>query len=97
MALLKRGSSGGEVKEFQQKLGQLGFDVDADGAFGDQTLVAVVQLQTLFGYTVDGLVGDGTKGLVDAQIGHGWNLKSPDALKSALRAQGKLDGDGKMK
>ncbi|MEM1417700.1 MAG: peptidoglycan-binding domain-containing protein [Myxococcota bacterium] len=97
MALLKRGSNGGEVKEFQQKLGQLGFDVDADGAFGDQTLIAVVQLQTLFGYTVDGLVGDGTKGLVDAQVGYGWNIKDGDALAKALKAQGKLDADGKLK
>lgn len=87
--LLKNGSRGEDVKALQQKLGQLGFDVEADGIFGNATDKTVRELQALFGYTVDGIVGDGTTGLIDAQIGYGWNYKAPDAAERALRAQGK--------
>jgi peptidoglycan hydrolase-like protein with peptidoglycan-binding domain len=87
--LLRKGSRGDEVRELQRKLGQLGFDLSADGIFGDDTEKAVIQLQTMFGYTVDALVGDGTKKLIDAQIGYGWNAKSADAAQRALESQGK--------
>ncbi len=89
MPILKKGSRGDEVKDLQQKLSKLGFDVEADGIFGPNVERAVTQLQTLFGYTVDGLVGDGTKKLIDAQIGYGWNVKADDAQQRALASQGK--------
>jgi N-acetylmuramoyl-L-alanine amidase len=88
-ALLRRGSRGDEVRELQGKLGRLGFDLREDGIFGEDTEKTVIELQTMFGYTVDGLVGDGTKSLIDAQIGYGWNAKSPDAAQRALESQGK--------
>lgn len=88
MALMKRGSEGGEVKEAQVKLGKLGYDVEADGQFGPGTAWAVNNLQAMFGYTVDGIVGDGTMKLMDAQIGYGWNAKDADAQQKALKAQG---------
>ena len=87
--LLRKGSRGPEVRELQQKLGRLGYDVAVDGIFGDDTEKAVIQLQTIFGYTVDALVGDGTRALIDAQIGYGWNAKAPDAAAKALASQGK--------
>ncbi|AKF03877.1 peptidoglycan-binding domain-containing protein [Sandaracinus amylolyticus] len=90
--ILKRGMRGDDVRDVQEKLHRLGFDVKADGIFGEETERAVHRLQTLFGYTVDGLVGDGTKKLMDAQIGYGWNAKLPNAQELALRAQGKLPG-----
>ena len=65
------------------------YDVAVDGIFGDDTEKAVIQLQTMFGYTVDALVGDGTRALIDAQIGYGWNAKAPDAAAKALASQGK--------
>ena len=89
MGLLKNGTRGDEVKSLQSKLAQLGFDVDADGIFGNATDKTVRELQSLFGYTVDGIVGDGTTALIDAQIGYAWNYKAPDAAERALRAQGK--------
>lgn len=89
MGVIKNGSRGDAVKELQQKLGQLGFDVQADGIFGKGTATSVKTLQTAFGYDVDGMVGDGTQGLIDAQIGYGWNATAPDATEKALRAQGK--------
>lgn len=89
MKLMKNGSRGDEVKSLQTKLGQLGYDLSTDGIFGDGTDKVVRNLQSLFGYTVDGIVGEGTLGLIDAQLGYGWNATAPDATERALRAQGK--------
>jgi len=86
MALIKQGSHGDSVKEIQTKLGQLGFKLEIDGQFGKNTDEAVRHLQKLFGYTVDGIVGDGTKALIDAQIGYGWNVNQPDAASKAAAA-----------
>ncbi|MDQ3034279.1 MAG: peptidoglycan-binding protein, partial [Myxococcota bacterium] len=90
--ILKRGMRGDDVRDLQQKLERLGFDLSDDGIFGEETERAVVRLQTLFGYDVDALVGDGTKKLIDAQIGYGWNAKLPNAQELALRSQGKQPG-----
>lgn len=87
--LLKDGSKGDDVKAFQQKLVKLGFDIEADGHFGAKTEAAVKDFQKTFGYTVDGLVGEGTLGLVDKQLGYNWNVKLPEAAELGLRAQGK--------
>ena len=89
MKLLKNGSRGDDVTVLQGKLNQLGFTVATDGIFGTQTHKAVVDMQSMFGYDVDGLVGDGTTGLIDAQIGYGWNVNAEDAQAKALVAQGK--------
>ena len=89
--MLKRGSKGDEVRQLQKRMVQLGYDIEPDGDFGAKTDAAVKELQTMFGYTVDGIVGDGTNKLIDAQIGYGWNSKSPDAKQRAMAAQGKGD------
>lgn len=86
---IKKGDRGDGVKGIQSRLTKLGFKLEADGAFGDGTEHAVRELQTLFGYTVDGIVGPGTSGLIDAQIGYGWNYTAPDAKARAMAAQGK--------
>lgn len=88
MTMLKNGAHGDGVKELQQKLGQLGFKVEADGAFGKHTEECVKQLQKLFGYTIDGIVGDGTTQLIDAQIGYGWNFNDADAVEKAAASTG---------
>jgi peptidoglycan hydrolase-like protein with peptidoglycan-binding domain len=87
--ILKNGSKGESVTSLQQKLVKLGFDVDTDGHFGPGTEKVVREVQRVFGYTVDGLVGEGTSKLIDAQVGYGWNAKNPDAEERGLRAQGK--------
>lgn len=71
--VLKKGSSGDEVKSLQQSLNKLGYGLDVDGKFGDGTHGAVVHLQKSFGYTVDGMVGPGTQNLITQQIGYSWN------------------------
>ena len=53
--LLKKGSSGEEVKKIQQKLG-----LTADGVFGSGTEQAVKTWQSQNGLTSDGIVGEGT-------------------------------------
>ena len=55
--------------------------------FGPITEWAIKNVQAMFGYNVDGLAGDGTLKLIDAQVGYGWNAHSPDAHKTALKAQ----------
>jgi peptidoglycan hydrolase-like protein with peptidoglycan-binding domain len=95
--LLRNGSRGDAVKELQTNLQKLGFDIEPDGIFGTQTEAIVKKLQTLFGYTVDGLVGEGTKGLITQQLGYKWNAKAPDAQERALRAQGKTMEADKIK
>ncbi|MEM9188721.1 MAG: peptidoglycan-binding protein [Myxococcota bacterium] len=95
MGLLQRGSRGDEVTALQKKLAKLGFKLDVDGVFGKQTADAVTELQSLFGYTVDGLVGDGTSGLIDKQVEYGWNRYAEGAVEQALKAAGKEPGTDK--
>jgi peptidoglycan hydrolase-like protein with peptidoglycan-binding domain len=92
MASLKNGSKGPEVEQLQKDLNTLGFTIGVDGIFGEDTLSAVEQIQWMFGYTVDGIVGEGTQKLLAAQKTSGWNAGSREGLVSALKAQGKSDG-----
>ena len=57
--VLKRGSSGDAVRQLQQALKDLGFDVGAvDGQFGANTEQAVKAFQTANGIAADGIVGE---------------------------------------
>src|SRR5688572_24572411 len=90
--LIRKGQRGEGVSSLQQKLNQLGYAVKTDGIFGDETEKAVREVQTMFGYDVDGIVGPGTSFLLDQQIGLGWNKNAPDAYEKAQSAQGKSAG-----
>lgn len=94
--ILKSGSAGDAVAALQGKLGSLGFGIEADGKFGPKTKGAVEELQHAFGYDVDGKVGPATQGLIDAQVGHGWNVTAEGAIKRALEAQGKQTDKGSL-
>jgi peptidoglycan hydrolase-like protein with peptidoglycan-binding domain len=72
--MLKKGSSGAEVRQLQESLKALGFTLEADGIFGDQTHNALITVQTIFGYDVDGIAGPATLKLLEAQKGYGWSL-----------------------
>ena len=76
MSILQKGSQGDDVRQLQTKLKGLGFPLDADGIFGDRTQHAVITLQSVFGYDVDGKVGPATQKLVEQQAGYGWNLEA---------------------
>jgi peptidoglycan hydrolase-like protein with peptidoglycan-binding domain len=88
MTLLKNGVRGDAVKDLQTKLGQLGFTLTADGAYGPGTQGAVEEVQSLFGYDVDGIAGDATLKLVEQQVGAGFNVTLPEAVKAAIDAFG---------
>jgi peptidoglycan hydrolase-like protein with peptidoglycan-binding domain len=94
--LLKSGAKGELVSALQTKLAKLGFSVNPDGQYGPATKQAVEDVQSLFGYDVDGIVGDATEKLIDAQAGYGWNAAAPDAVKRGLEAQGKKDASGSL-
>ena len=70
---LKTGSEGVDVKYLQHRLVALGLALEVDGKFGPATEAAVRQLQTAFGYTVDGIAGQGTNKLINQQLGYNWN------------------------
>ncbi len=74
MATLKNGSKGDDVRALQTSLKNLGFAIEADGIFGPRTHNAVITLQTIFGYDVDGAAGPATLKLIEQQGGYGWNL-----------------------
>lgn len=60
-AVLKQGSSGGEVKQVQKKLKQWGYyKGSVDGVFGAGTKAAVIAFQKKNGLTADGVVGKAT-------------------------------------
>ncbi len=60
-AVLKRGSSGSQVKQVQQKLKNWGYYTGkVDGIYGSQTKKAVEYFQRKNGLTVDGIVGKKT-------------------------------------
>ena len=60
-AVLRQGSSGGEVKEVQRRLKNWGYYSGAvDGIFGAATKKAVVRFQQKNGLTADGIVGKAT-------------------------------------
>jgi peptidoglycan hydrolase-like protein with peptidoglycan-binding domain len=70
--VLKNGSKSAAVSALQGQLVTLGYSVAVDGHFGSGTEDAIKHLQKSFGYTVDGKVGDGTRFLINQQIGLGW-------------------------
>ena len=74
MSVLKTGSKGDEVKTMQMTLGKLGFTVAPDGIFGEKTHAAIITMQTIFGYDIDGMAGPATLKLLEQQAGYGWNL-----------------------
>ena len=92
---LKQGSRGDAVTNLQNKLNQLGYQVGVDGVFGEETKNAVEELQTAWGYDIDGIVGKGTHGLIDAQVGHGWKADAA-GIAHALKSQGKTTAKGSV-
>lgn len=96
MPLIKVGEKGTQVSALQTKLAQLGFPLKPDGIFGPNTKAVVEELQAMFGYDVDGVVGDATQKLIDSQLGYGFHLDKSDSVKRALEAQGKTTDKGAL-
>ncbi|MGC3791987.1 GH25 family lysozyme [Priestia aryabhattai] len=67
----RKGDSGLGVKELQQKLLKLGYDLPKykdDSHYGDETVSAVIEFQKKNRLTVDGIAGESTLGKVDDLI-----------------------------
>lgn len=67
--LLRKGSSGTEVKQLQENLNKLGYNCGkADGVFGNNTELAVRNFQKDNGLTADGIVGNATYTAIDKAL-----------------------------
>lgn len=59
--VLKRGSTGLEVKILQEQLNAVGVACDVDSIYGPNTEKAVKTFQTAYAIDSDGIVGEGTR------------------------------------
>ena len=66
--VLKKGTSGTDVKSLQQALKHLSFAVNINGVFDTQTYNAVRSFQKLNHLTVDGIVGTNTVKLINSKL-----------------------------
>ena len=67
-SLLRFGSKGQAVKDLQQYLNDNGFNAGTvDGIFGKLTKAAVKRMQAALGVTVDGIVGNQTRGKMSCE------------------------------
>ena len=63
--MLSEGCSGEAVREMQNKLSQLGYEIDVDGEWGPQTSSIVRQFQSANNLEVDGIAGPVTLAKLD--------------------------------
>lgn len=85
--LLKKGSTGSEVKTMQKMLIACGYSCGsygADGDFGKATLAALKAFQTTAGIDVDGIYGPVSKAALEkAYAGHGSQQTTPTTQPAA--------------
>jgi putative chitinase len=67
--ILRKGSKGDDVTDLQNELIEAGFNIGADGDFGENTEEAVKAFQSRAGLTVDGVVGATTWAALRADKG----------------------------
>ncbi|MDA8371911.1 MAG: L,D-transpeptidase family protein [Nocardiopsaceae bacterium] len=85
---LRRGDSGAEVQELQERLIELGYWIEtADGEFGGLTLHAVHALQKAAGITRDGVVGPDTRAALDEGVRPSAHSTSGNAVEIDLERQ----------
>lgn len=93
--VLKSGARGEPIKALQQELAKLGFDVQPDGVFGPSTTGSVEELQALFGYDIDGMVGEETHALIIEQAELGFDVRKASSVQAALGASGNATSLGR--
>lgn len=92
---LQTGSTGDEVRDLQEILLALGYDIGAaDGAFGPSTERAVVAIQSSAGITADGIVGPSTWQAIDEADRSEPTLEAGASGPSVRRAQSVLARHG---
>jgi len=83
--VLKKGMRGEEVRQLQQYLVDLGYPLQVDGIFGQETLTVVKMFQSDEGLTADGIVGTKTFAALAAAL---------ERLHSATGAEEDGGGEG---
>lgn len=68
MKSLKKGDTGSAVRDLQRKLKELGYKVEVDSWFGDETYQAVIDFQKMNNITAIGEVGPRTNALLFSQV-----------------------------
>ena len=90
--ILKIGKIGDDVKQLQEDLIKLGYDVGSDGAdgeYGDNTMLAVMKFQRDKGLTpVDGEVGDDTRKALKEALGES---KPSEQIKPESSSSSNID------
>lgn len=71
-----------DVRQLQEYLNQLGYQLDVDGEFGDITLNAIKDFQTLYNLEVDGIVGYNTRKAIKTALDFG--LPKPDVVNHVV-------------
>ena len=69
---LTYGDAGVGVQALQTSLRALGYSLDVDGIFGDQTKAAVLHFQAAASVTVDGMVGPDTQEAIGRAMVTAW-------------------------
>ena len=88
--LLKKGSSGEEVRDLQELLNKAGYDCGtADGVFGTKTETAVKRFQAEHGLGADGIVGEKTWAML---VGEDQVIDTPDTATEQALPQQSPDG-----
>ena len=75
----KLGSQG--ITDLQANLRKLGYNVDVDGKFGNQTYNAVMEMQRRLGLKSDGMAGSNTMGKMNELLA-GFQTKGPVGLQT---------------
>lgn len=90
---LTYGDSGAGVEALQVQLRGLGYAIDVDGVFGDQTKIVVAHFQRAVGLAVDGMVGDATIRGLYAATARGWRTDDNSPWESASNQPTNPAGD----
>ncbi len=76
MKLVKRGSRGNDVKQLQESLNKLGYNLGVDGIFGQGCVNAVIDFQEKQNLVSDGIAGSGTWTAITTALKARQNIQS---------------------
>ncbi len=88
MELIKRGSRNDTVRQLQEKLNKLGYNLDVDGIFGGGCHNAVLDFQNKNGLGTDGIVGTGTWNAIDLVL-----KATTESASTATELNATIEGD----
>jgi hypothetical protein len=87
--VLRVGSKGEAVRQLQERLNTVGFNIPVDGDFGARTLEAVRNFQRAEGLKIDGIAGAKTQAALERKIGE--RIVPPPAEQKPTAEQNLID------